>query len=207
MVAASIGATRIAGWDCRNDLRADSREQRRIEALKQRDIADKASVEALVQKKIADQQKQFAIENATKADENAKKAELRLAEGLISQADALSLAGRFAEAHSLYTEAYDKFAELKAPMTAAEVGLWSSYHQTTFPSLSFTGHSEPVNSVAISPGGRTALSGSWDKTLKLWDLASGKELRTFTGHSKEVTGVAISPDGRTALSGSTDKTL
>ena len=46
-----------------------------------------------------------------------------------------------------------------------------------------------------------------DKTLKLWDLASGKELRTFTGHSGWVHSVAIAPDGRTALSGSTDKTL
>ena len=113
-----------------------------------------------------------------------------------------SLAGRFAEAHSLYTEAYDKFAELKAPLIAAEVGLWSSYHQTTFPLLSFTGHSGRVTSVAIAPDGRTALSGSSDKTLKLWDLASGKELRTFTGHSGRVTSVAIAPDGRTALSGS-----
>ena len=46
-----------------------------------------------------------------------------------------------------------------------------------------------------------------DKTLKLWDLASGKELRTFTGHSGWVSSVAIAPDGRTALSGSQDKTL
>ena len=132
---------------------------------------------------------------------------LRLAEGLISQGDTLSLAGRFAEARPLYTEAYDKFAELKAPLTAAEVGLWSSYHQTAFPLLSFTGHSGGVSSVAIAPDGRTALSGSDDRTLKLWDLATGKELRTFTGHSEDVTSVAIAPDGRTALSGSGDKTL
>ena len=64
-----------------------------------------------------------------------------------------------------------------------------------------------VTSVAIAPDGRTALSGSVDKTLKLWDLASGKELRTFTGHSDVVSSVAIAPDGRTALSGSWDKTL
>ena len=37
--------------------------------------------------------------------------------------------------------------------------------------------------MAIAPDGRTALSGGEDQTLKLWDLASGKELRTFTGHS------------------------
>ena len=59
----------------------------------------------------------------------------------------------------------------------------------------------------FSPDGRTALSGSDDKTLKLWDLATGKEIRTFTGHTNSVYSVAFSPDGRTALSGSDDKTL
>ena len=132
---------------------SSARSSGEIEALRQKDIADKASVEALAQKKIADDQKQLAVANASKADENARKAELRLAEGLISQADALSLAGRFAEAHLLYTEAYDKFAELKLPLTAAEVGLWSSYHQATFPLLSFAGHTDRV---AASPLPRTA---------------------------------------------------
>ena len=64
-----------------------------------------------------------------------------------------------------------------------------------------------MNSVAIAPDGRTAFSGSHDRTLKLWDLASGKELRTFTGIPTGVTSVAMAPDGRTVFSGSGDKTL
>jgi hypothetical protein len=70
----------------------------------------------------------------------------------------------------------------------------------------FTGHSGPVYSVAFSPDGRTALSGSWDG-LKLWEVATGKAIRTFTGHSGPVFSVAFSPDGRTGLSGSKDTTL
>jgi len=62
--------------------------------------------------------------------------------------------------------------------------------------LTFTGHSNSVNSVAFAPDGRTALSGSDDSTLKLWDVASGKEIRTFTGHSNGGLSVAFSPDGR-----------
>jgi WD40 repeat protein len=46
-------------------------------------------------------------------------------------------------------------------------------------SRTFTGHSDSVWSVAIAPDGRTALSGSWDDTLKLRDLPTGTLLRTF----------------------------
>ena len=69
------------------------------------------------------------------------------------------------------------------------------------------GHTNSIRSVAFSPGGRYALSGSYDNALKLWDLATGSELRSFTGHADQVRSVAFSPDGRYALSGSLDKTM
>jgi hypothetical protein len=71
----------------------------------------------------------------------------------------------------------------------------------------FAGHTAQVQSVAFSPDGHGALSGSKDKTVKLWDVATGKEMRSFTEHADPVMSVAFSPDGRNALSGSLDKTL
>ena len=56
--------------------------------------------------------------------------------------------------------------------------------------------------MAVSADGRLAVSASSDKTLKVWDLASGRELRTLEGHSEGVRGVAVSADGRLAVSAS-----
>ncbi|MCF4968573.1 trypsin-like peptidase domain-containing protein [Nostoc sp. CMAA1605] len=70
------------------------------------------------------------------------------------------------------------------------------------------GHSDLVWSVAISPDGRTLASGSDDKTIKIWNIATGQEIRTLNGHSYAVISVAISPDGRTLASGGAgDKTI
>jgi len=69
------------------------------------------------------------------------------------------------------------------------------------------GHSHYVQDVAISSDGQFALSGSWDGTLRLWDLNTGNTTRRFVGHTKDVLSVAFSADNRQIVSGSRDKTI
>jgi hypothetical protein len=61
--------------------------------------------------------------------------------------------------------------------------------------------------VAVTPDGQRAVSASDDHTLKMWDLGSGRELRTITGHADRVNAVAVTPDGQRAVSASSDHTL
>jgi len=63
-----------------------------------------------------------------------------------------------------------------------------------------------VSSMVPSADGRWALSGGFER-LGLWEVASGRRVRTFEGHTFWVNSVALSADGRWALSGSQDKTL
>ncbi len=69
------------------------------------------------------------------------------------------------------------------------------------------GHSKMINSVDISPDGKYALSGSGEKTIRYWDLATGKTINTLVGHEHRVDTVVFSPDGKHALSGSLDGTF
>ncbi|EDV59261.1 guanine nucleotide-binding protein subunit beta-like protein [Drosophila erecta] len=76
-----------------------------------------------------------------------------------------------------------------------------------YPQKRLYGHSHFISDVVLSSDGNYALSGSWDQTLRLWDLAAGKTTRRFEGHTKDVLSVAFSADNRQIVSGSRDKTI
>ncbi|HOF02238.1 MAG TPA: hypothetical protein PK755_12650, partial [Spirochaetota bacterium] len=69
------------------------------------------------------------------------------------------------------------------------------------------GHIDHVESVCYSPDGLKILSGSWDKTIKEWDVKTGRCIQTFTGHTDSVESVCYSLDGSKVLSGGSDKTI
>ena len=72
--------------------------------------------------------------------------------------------------------------------------------------LTLRGHSGLVRSVAWSPDGKRLATGSNDKTAKVWDAETGKDVLTLNGHNGPVVSVAWSPDGKRLATGSGDKT-
>ncbi|XXX81951.1 TIR domain-containing protein [Sorangium sp. So ce134] len=81
------------------------------------------------------------------------------------------------------------------------VRMWTAEERTLH------GHTWAVNACALSPDGQRIVSASVDRTLKVWDLATGELLSTLDGRSGWVNACAISPDGQRIVSASSDGTL
>jgi guanine nucleotide-binding protein subunit beta-2-like 1 protein len=69
------------------------------------------------------------------------------------------------------------------------------------------GHSHIVEDCQLTADGQYALSGSWDKTLRLWNVANGECVTRFDGHTGDVMSVSISRNFRQFISASRDKTI
>lgn len=71
----------------------------------------------------------------------------------------------------------------------------------------YKGHSHFIQDICLSQDSHYALSASWDKTVRLWNLKEGSSTRLFQGHTKDVLAVALSADNKLVLTGGRDKSL
>ena len=75
------------------------------------------------------------------------------------------------------------------------------------PKRSLQGHNHFVQDITLSQDAQYALTASWDKTMRLWDLSNGETVCNFVGHTGDVLSASFSPDNRLIVSGSRDKTI
>lgn len=82
--------------------------------------------------------------------------------------------------------------------------------QAQQPVGSLKGHTDAVYSVAVSPDGKLYVTGSFDRSIRIWDAVTGKELRKYAGtgaHQSIVLSVAFSPSGEYVVSGGSDNNV
>jgi len=84
---------------------------------------------------------------------------------------------------------------------------WRAGRESPALMRTLAGHKDRVRAVAVTPDGRYTISASNDRTLKVWELETGREVRTLAGHENWVNAVAVTLDGRYAISASDDRTL
>jgi eukaryotic-like serine/threonine-protein kinase len=110
---------------------------------------------------------------------------------------------------SILLEVSQENAPVPASIAASQAAIQAE-SPSPVPSVesdALSGHSDTVWTVATSAANQTVLSGSYDKTIKIWDLATGSLQHTLEGHTDAVRDVAVSVDGKTLVSGSGDTTI
>ncbi len=92
----------------------------------------------------------------------------------------------------------------KARLTAGPSPDGMSVGNTATKLRDFVGHSGPVTGLAVTNDGKFLVTSGDDKTVRVWDVTSGKPLRSFQGHMTKATAVAVRGDGRQVASASDD---
>src|SRR4051794_26492752 len=84
------------------------------------------------------------------------------------------------------------------PARKGEVLIWDVTAQTVSaaPALKIAGHSDCIYAVAFSPDSATLATAGYDKVIKIWDAATGKELRTLRDHIDTIYALAFTADGK-----------
>jgi len=131
---------------------------------------------------------------------------------LLPQAQTALRTGRYADALRMLRQArsipgYERHTQALQAWNGLFCGCARTNLRTAWCASTFEGHTDSVRSVTLSADGRLALSGSHDKTLRLWEAATGRCVCIFEGHTDSVSSVSLSADNRWALSGSDDTTL
>jgi WD40 repeat protein len=71
----------------------------------------------------------------------------------------------------------------------------------------FLGHSQGVWAVAYAPDGQTLASGGLDRLVRIWDIETGRLLRSLRGHTDDIRAILFTADGQTLITGSEDRTI
>jgi WD40 repeat protein/serine/threonine protein kinase/TPR repeat protein len=94
----------------------------------------------------------------------------------------------------------------RRPYTAEALSVFQQARATDAQLFAITGHEDRVRTAAFSPDGARIVTASYDRTARIWDALTGREIRQLRGHTDWVVAAAFSPDGARIVTASYDRT-
>jgi WD40 repeat protein len=196
-IAASVLLLFVAGYaflEARDaDLQSAIAENRTLEAKWQKATAEAQAAEANKQKALAEEQKAVALNNETHA--------------LAALSRAAARENRPLDGVELALAAWPRGVGASERPMLGDVVRYLSHSFSEHPPVAVLSHGDVVWGAVYSPDGKRILSWSEDKTLRLWDAATGMAIGEPLRHEGPVWGAVYSPDGKRIMSWSEDKTL
>jgi WD40 repeat protein len=179
---------------------ANLRATAEAEALTQQDVAEANAAEAEMARATAVASAAEAETSAAEAETNARLATAReLAAAAVDRLRSDPQLGLL-----LAIESVNRTLPVDGMVSAESEDALYRALQTSQLQMTLSGHTNWLNDVTFSENGRYLATTGHDNTVKLWDAATGQELRTFNDHSRVVNAIAFSPDSRRLASVSND---
>lgn len=160
-------------------------------------IAPKSGLKPVYSVEVAPQGKVMALGRFSEVDllDGGTRKSLRVLNGIEGKASAMAFS---ADGVSLFVAAGDAgVSGVAYQFTVADGKLVRK----------FTGHTDALYALALSPDGKLLVTGGYDQKIKLWDLATGQEKTTLKGHNGCINGLSFRPDGKVLASASADRTI
>jgi WD40 repeat protein/serine/threonine protein kinase len=190
-------------------IRAESQRAQRNkdDALKQKSVALREKARATAARDKAKQETKRAQAAEKRALVKERESRILLANSLVTQGFVVAADHRWGDARDLYKRSEEILGDLGLSVFPPMLGQWEAAQKSPLALQTFAQSTGSILHLVLHPGGQWAATAHRNKYVALWDIVSGRHIRSFVGFKERVYSIGFSADGQYMVAGCGDGTL